>query len=314
MMTSTFDPQAETPVICATTLVTLEQAGALETALEMITEEDGTLPPVLTYYEVDDGKAWRLDIYFESEINSELLEEMKKRARFPDIQFDVSDVEQKDWVSETQKGLPPVIAGDFFVYGSHDQDQVPTDKIALLVDASQAFGTGHHETTSGCLELIAELKHQITPNTVADVGTGTGLLALACERLWHDAKIIASDIDPIAVEVAERTLRDNQTDIKTISDLNGGESGIAPLVATGLDHKAFDQIGPFDLITANILAAPLIALAEDIATITKEDGHVILSGLLLEQQKKVLAAYSAQGLEEVCRKEKGDWVALLLKK
>lgn len=297
----------ETQVFTATSVVTLDQAGAMETALEMIADEEGILPPLLTYYEIEGGKKWQLDIYFEGEIDEYLLAKIKERSLCHDVEFSLLDVEQKDWVSESQKGLAPVIAGRFFVYGSHDADKVPADKIPLLVDASQAFGTGHHETTSGCLELIDGLYGRVSPTHMLDVGTGTGLLALAAQRLWPDAKTVASDIDPIAIEVTARTLSDNQE-----AHVAPGMAGITTVVAAGLDAGVIADNGPYDLVMANILAAPLIALATEIAGATKAGGHIILSGLLVDQKEQVMAAYTAAGCRLLTSNEKGDWAALLL--
>lgn len=294
-------------IYIASATITADQAGALETAVEIICDQSGQTPPVLTYYEIDGGAAWQIDIYFEQQVDERLLAAMKRQAQCDDLVFTFKEVADKDWVVESQKGLPPIHVGRFFIHGSHDTDKIPETVIPILLDASQAFGTGHHETTFCCLELLNDLVTDLSPRTIIDVGTGTGLLALAAQKLWPEAKIVASDIDPIAIEVVKRTLADNQTPINAAD-----EQGITTVVADGMADLIVQDNAPYDLIIANILAAPLIDMAPALTDCLKKGGRLILSGLLATQQKEVLAAYSAQGQEEISRKQKGDWLALLL--
>ncbi|NAZ36750.1 50S ribosomal protein L11 methyltransferase [Rubellimicrobium sp. CFH 75288] len=214
--------------------------------------------------------------------------------------FAVSEVPDVDWVAHVRRELPPVEAGRFFLYGSHDAHRVPEDRIALLIEASVAFGTGHHGTTLGCLRALDQFAEQSSaPRAIADVGTGTAVLAMAAARLWPEARIVASDIDPVAIETARANLQ-----------ANGLEDRVETVTAAGFDHPSL--AGPFDLVLANILKGPLIDLAPAVAAACAPGGHVILSGLLREQAPAVLAAYARMGINHLAAEEIGDWATLVL--
>ncbi|RMD49000.1 MAG: methyltransferase domain-containing protein, partial [Alphaproteobacteria bacterium] len=219
--------------------------------------------------------------------------------------FAVSALPEIDWVAHVRRELAPVEAGRFVVHGSHDAERVRREaagRIALCIDAAMAFGTGHHGTTRGCLLALDRLEREgVRPARVADIGCGTAVLAMAAAHLWPQARILASDIDPVAVETARANLA-----------ANGLAGRIETLVAAGLDHPRLAAAAPFDLILANILKGPLIALAPAIAAHLAEGGVAVLSGILREQAEEVVAAYAAEGLEERARIEDGDWVTLIL--
>jgi ribosomal protein L11 methyltransferase len=200
--------------------------------------------------------------------------------------------------------LSPVDAGRFFVFGSHDADKVPQGRIALQIEATVAFGTGHHGTTLGCLLAFDKLLDQgFQPGRVADIGCGTAVLALAAARSLPDALVIASDIDEVAVEVAEANCA-----------INGLEGRVECLEAAGFDHPRLAEAAPFDLVFANILKGPLIELAPDMARNIAEDGLCILSGLLVVQADSITAAYEAEGFTLQSRNDLGEWSALVLQR
>ncbi len=225
----------------------------------------------------------------------------------------LTEVAEKDWVSESQKLLQPVDAGLFFVYGSHDAHKVPTDRINLLVEAGQAFGTGQHETTHGCLLAIGELAGELTggkaPKTALDLGCGSGLLALAMSRIWP-ITITASDIDPIATETTILNAAANKI---SVTNLSSGVAGIAALTSDGFGDKALSTAGPYDVIVANILAKPLQDMASSIVANLSQGGVLILSGLLGTQEEAVVAAYEKTGMELVKRYVRGEWNSLMLR-
>ncbi len=281
-----------------TTLTGKAKAEALGDAMERLTPE----PTGVGVFEVEDGSGlWEVGGYFTEapdEAGLALLAAMHEAKPFA-----VSELPETDWVAHVRRELAPVEAGRFFVYGSHDADKVPGDKIPLLIEAAMAFGTGHHGTTLGCLRALDHLIDTgFTGAKVADIGCGTAVLAMAAARIW-DGQFMASDIDQVAVEVAEANLKANDM---------GGQ--VTCLEAAGFDHPDLKAVAPYDLIFANILKGPLVALSPDIAANLRKDGFAILSGILNEQADDVIAVYAENGLALRRRDEIGEWTTLLLQK
>ena len=209
---------------------------------------------------------------------------------------------QNNWVLESRKGLPPLKAGPFFIHGEHDRDKRPKKGIALEIDAGMAFGTGRHETTMGCIKALLRLKRTLKPKRILDVGTGTGILAFAA---WHlfGQKVIAGDNDKDAVRGAKEN-----------AGINGLKKHVRIVMSDGYKAKVIRDNGPYDLITANILANPLIILSPDLARNLARNGRAVLSGLMNDQAKDVLAAHRKVGLELDFRLRLGQWSVLVLKK
>lgn len=217
------------------------------------------------------------------------------------VQFSVATIDPEiNWVARSLEGLAPVVAGGFYVYGSHETGPVPGGLTAMKIDAAQAFGTGHHETTTGCLEAISIILKRKKPRRMIDVGTGTGVLAIALAKRTNRT-VIASDIDPISVT----TTVDNAAQ-------NGVGKQIIALEATGVNHSAIKQNAPYDLIVANILAGPLMALAPSIGQIAGKGATVILSGILQHQARGVINAYARQGMVLSQKLQRKDWTTLIL--
>ena len=286
-----------------TTLKSQTQAEALAEALEDLTPE----PTGVGSFEIEDGSGtWEVGAYFEAApdiAGLALLAEIHEARPFA-----ISELPETDWVAHVMRELTPVIAGRFFVYGSHDADKLPANAQPLLIEAAMAFGTGHHGTTKGCLEALDRLAVQwdadgITPRAVADIGCGTAVLAMGAARIWQTTTIFASDIDRVAVDVAEANVVAN--------DLVGR---VRCIEATGLDHPELDAAAPFDLIFANILKAPLIALAPDMTDRLAPGGCVILSGILNTQADEVIEVYTQLGNSMVQRHEIGEWTTTVLQK
>ena len=207
-----------------------------------------------------------------------------------------------DWIKLSQQGLPPVRAGRFFIYGTHDEGEVPRGVIPIRIEAGLAFGTGHHETTALCLAILSDLAKRRRFANVLDLGCGTGLLAIGAAKLWR-RPVIASDIDPIAIEVTSAN-----------AQANGEGTLVHAVVADGLANPALAARAPYDLILANILAEPLTRLAPEIARSLARGGMLVLSGLLRWQENLVLSFYRTHGLilHRICRD--GSWSALMLHK
>jgi ribosomal protein L11 methyltransferase len=279
-----------------TTLSEKSRAEALGEALEGLEPS----PTGVGVFEVEDGKGlWEVGGYFlevPNDINLALL-----AAAYGAKPFIISEVPDQDWVAKVRRELPPVEAGRFFVYGSHDAEHLPSDRIGLLIEAAMAFGTGHHGTTLGCLRAFDRLLDQnYIFNNVLDLGCGTAVLAMAAARTTS-INVIASDIDSIAVEVANANIVAN--------DLINRVTCIESIGFNALD---FLNAAPFDLIFANILKGPLIDLAPEIARNLKTGGIVVLSGILIEQSAEILGIYEAQGITLLEREDIGEWVALTL--
>jgi ribosomal protein L11 methyltransferase len=212
-------------------------------------------------------------------------------------------VPNENWVTISQAALPPVIAGRFVVHGSHDAARVGRRHGALLIDAGEAFGTAHHATTQGCLEAFDKIARYMSIHRVLDLGCGSGVLAIAAARALPHATVLASDIDPVATDVARANVI-----------ANGARNRVRVVTATGLDHPVLRSAGPYDLILANILAAPLIRLAPAMRRAVPIGGVVILSGLLVTQAAEVTAAYRAQGFRIADRADIVGWSALTLQR
>lgn len=267
--------------------------------------------PVVVTREIDeDAGLWQLDAYMDARPDAALLALLQSLV--PSAAGAVPTVEQlpeEDWVTLSQQGLEPVRAGRFFVHTSSHADRVPPETVPFLIDASQAFGTGGHDTTAGCLSMIDRLARVgAAPRNIADIGTGTGLLAFAALALWPRARTIASDIDPASIFVT----RDNAAINGVPLGRGGGRLALA--VAPGTDHPAIRHRAPYDLVIANILAGPLITLSPDIASITAPGGRLILAGLIARQMDAVLAAYRAHGFRLTARGGSAEWPCLMLVK
>jgi ribosomal protein L11 methyltransferase len=250
-----------------------------------------------------DGGRWHIMVNFAEPPDEDSIRELVALAAGDDAARDIAfdTVEARDWVKATLEGLVPVRAGRFVVHGRHDRSKVPPNKIGIEIEAALAFGTGHHGTTRGCLLLLDETLKAYLPRRVLDVGTGTGVLAIAAAKALRK-KVLASDIDPLSVRVAADNAR-----------LNGAGDLVETIRATGFSAPQFSARGPFDLVLANILANPLRQMATPMARHLAPSALVILSGLLPHQASAVVAAYRARGLMLVRRLEVEGWSSLLLR-
>jgi ribosomal protein L11 methyltransferase len=281
-----------------TTLPSREPAEALAEAMENFLPE----PTGIGCFEIEDGSGrYEVGIYFEAEPDE--IELALMAAIYGAKPFAVSEVPETDWVAHVRRELQPVEAGRFFVYGGHDADRVPENCVPLLIEAAMAFGTGHHGTTKGCLMALDRLdKSGFRGRNVADIGCGTAVLALAAAAIWPDP-VIASDIDPVAVDVARAN-----------AVANGIGDRLHCVEASGFANPDLAARAPYDLIFANILKGPLIALAPDIAAHLAPGGYAILSGILNTQAQEVLRVYRERGFSMVSLDEFGEWTTLVLRR
>jgi len=281
-----------------TTLPGKAPAEALGEAMERLNPE----PTGVGVFEIeDDSGLWEVGAYFVEAPDEAGLAVLA--AAFDAKPFAISELPETDWVAKVKRELAPVEAGRFFVYGSHDADQVPENCEPLLIEAAMAFGTGHHGTTQGCLRALDRLDTEgFTGLNVADIGCGTAVLAMGAARIWPNPAL-AGDIDPVAVEVAAANVK--------VNDLDGR---VKCVVAAGFGAPELEAAAPFDLVFANILKGPLIDLAPDMASNLQEGGYAILSGILNEQADEVIAVYAQNGINLAYREEIGEWTTLTLKK
>lgn len=273
------------------------------TALDLLSarfEDDGY--PVATTEIDEDRDIWEASLYASAEQKTEIWDAMSAclAPALPGLGVRIEDLPDIDWVTHSLEGLQPVRAGRFLVHGSHDRDQVRPHDLSIEIDAGQAFGTGHHGTTSGCLEMIEQAMRRKRFHNVLDLGTGSAVLAIAVARLAR-LPVLATDIDPVAIEVARDNVRKNSC-----------TSLITLRTAGGFHADIFARTGPFDLIIANILARPLMAMAPDISRNLTGGGEVILSGILSSQRRRVLAAFVTQGITHRRTLWRNGWVTLHL--
>jgi ribosomal protein L11 methyltransferase len=270
--------------------------------VDLLTESFFEGQAAIAAFESPDGR-WDITVHFAEAPDEASIRELVGLAAGDDvaqaIAFDT--VEAKDWVKATLEELVPVRAGRFIVHGNHDRARIPPNKLGIEIEAALAFGTGHHGTTRGCLLLLDHVLKAGQPRRVLDLGTGTGVLAIAAAKALH-GKVLASDIDPPSVKVARENAR-----------LNGTGHRVQPIRATGFAAPDFAGCGPFDLVLANILANPLRQLAGPMSRHLAPSAFVILSGLLTHQAASVIAAYRARGLVPVRHLKIDGWSSLLLR-
>lgn len=265
---------------------------------------------VLTGFEVDPEQpdVWRLEAYTQGKPTTHeraALQALFDEPAPPILAEQLPDI---DWVAESQKGIDPIRAGRFRVR-TPDHDALGDPALTeFVIPAAQAFGTGQHETTAGCLEMLDIMYRQgLRPHNVADIGTGTGLLAFAALDLWPLAKAIASDIDPVCGPAVITNCKLNDVPLGT------DRGQLAMVIADGMNEPALQARAPFDLLIANILAGPLIAMAQDFAQAMAPRSSMLLAGLLETQEQAVLAAYRKAGFRLHRRMVNGDWSILWLR-
>ncbi len=250
------------------------------------------------------SEAWVVEVYFGPEPDEDVIRDLVRSVAGDEAAKALvfGRVSEKDWVAASLEGLAPVRAGRFLVHGSHDRKAPRENDIGLEIEAALAFGTGHHGTTLGCLRALDAISKRRRPMRILDVGTGTGVLAIAAARLWRRA-VAAGDIDPVSTEAAAANAR-----------LNGATPFMRPVTARGTMHPDLRGGAPYDLIFANILAKPLRLLAPQIASVAAEDADLVLSGLLARDVAGVLTAYAAQGFRLARRGDIEGWATLTLRR
>jgi ribosomal protein L11 methyltransferase len=293
-------PSTITPATHRASLAIGDEKAAKE-IVDVLTEVFFEGEVVVAAFERPDGR-WDVALHFAKVPDQAMVREQIASAMGGDIADTIAfdTVEAKDWVKASLEDLAPVPAGRFVVHGAHDRARVPQNKLGIEIEAALAFGTGHHGTTRGCLVLLDYILKAAQPRRVLDLGTGSGVLAIAAAKAH--AKVLASDIDPPSVKVARENAR-----------LNGTGHRVQAIHATGFAAPDFAGCGPFDLILANILANPLRQLAGPMSRHLAPSAFVILSGLLTHQAVSVSAAYRARGLVPVRHLKIEGWSSLLLR-
>jgi ribosomal protein L11 methyltransferase len=251
-------------------------------------------------FENETTLAWEVEVYFSDPPDEASVRDLIASAAGSEAaeRLAFETIGEKDWVKSSLEGLSLVRAGRFTVHGSHDRDRRPRNTIGIEIEAALAFGTGHHGTTRGCLLMLDAILKRRTPRHVLDVGSGTGVLAIAAARALH-RPVAAGDIDPVAVDAARENARNNAVG-----------AYLRPVVAKGVQHPGLQASRFYDLVFANILARPLMRLAPSIAAVAAPDADVVLSGLIPRDVPGVLAAYRAQGLHLVRKMELEGWATL----
>ena len=246
--------------------------------------------------EDEDHDIWRIDAFPTTQAEADGF--AAKLGTYPALKTLVEKLADDDWLAMALSGLPPVRAGRFFVYGAHDGGRAPIHTVNLRIEAGAAFGTGHHGTTVGCLIAYDALIKSRRFDRVLDVGAGTGVLAIAAARTGSRVAV-GTDIDRPSVRISRENAKLNQASARFV-------------YASGLGHRRVREAAPYDLVFANILAPPLVALAQDIKGALKPGGVAILSGLLRTQERRVFAAYRSRGFRLARRIHRDAWSALVL--
>ena len=294
-MTSTVTPSIHR----ATFAIGNEQAA--KRVVDLLTESFFEGQAAIAAFEGPGGR-WDITVHFAEAPDQSSIRELVRLAAGEEVALAVSfdTVAAKDWVKATLEEFVPVRAGRFIVHGRHDRVKIPPNKLGIEIEAALAFGTGHHGTTRGCLLLLGEVLKAWHPRRVLDLGTGTGVLAIAAAKALH-GKVLASDIDPLSVRVAADNAR-----------INGTGDLVEAIRASGFSAPQFKARGPFDLVLANILANPLRQMATPMSRHLAPHAMIILSGLLPHQTAAVTAAYRARGLVLKRRIQIEGWSSLLM--
>ena len=279
-----------------TTLQSQPPAEALGEALEAL----DPAPMGVGTFEIEDGSGtWEVAAYFTDPPDVAGLALLAEIHGARD--FAVSKLDDRDWVAQVRRELTPVEAGRFVVFGGHDAAQIGINKIGLRIEAAMAFGTGHHGTTLGCLRSLDRLrKAGFQPKKIADIGSGTGVLAMAAAKVFPSVTL-ASDIDPIATSTARANCK-----------VNGLGPRVLCLTAIGFQHAKLRAVARYDLILANILANPLKMLARDMARYTRSGSRIILSGILNRQAQSVIGVYAGHGFALEHHRRIGEWTTLTM--
>lgn len=271
-----------------------------ETVAATLSEAFWPPPEAVGLFDNQD-ESWLVEATFPSRPDEQSIIDFLIAQEVGDFSLIIEKIPNADWVSISQAGLHPVRAGRFLIHGSHDRARAHGGRWAIEIEAGQAFGTAHHGSTLGCLRAIDDLAKRNHFGRVLDIGTGAGVLAIAAARAWR-AQVIASDLDPVAQKTAEENVR-----------RNCANAYVQTITADALDHPLIRESSPYDLVIANILATPLIALAHGIARSLRRGGIVILSGITREQAGRVAAAYGAAGFTRLRQFTICDWVTLTLR-
>ncbi len=276
------------------------EAKRISDVLERAFEDDGN--PVTVYEASPDGKIWAAEILLFDVNPDEAAGIVRDRVGADAFAAPLEAEELPDinWVEKSLEGLKPVRAGRFVIHGAHDRDKVVPGAIGIEIEAALAFGTGHHGTTAGCLEEIDRLLSMREYERILDLGTGTGVLAIAA-ALKSRQQVLATDIDPVATTTALENAR-----------LNGARHLVQGFTANGMEDRRFQLYGPFDLVIANILARPLMKMAKSIGANMTRTATLVLSGLRIEDGPRILFAYGCQGFILDRRREKDGWLTLTL--
>ena len=247
----------------------------------------------------DADTVWRLEAYFEETPDITAANDLVLNCGVTET-GEVETLPDVDWVAHSLDGLGIVRCGRFVLYGVHDEEKLPEEEgdVPIRIDANQAFGTGHHPTTAGCLTLLDRFAG-FAPKSILDLGCGSAVLAIAAAKVWN-RKILASDIDPKSVEIAAAN-----------AELNNVGTHVRTITAEGFDHEEIRDAAPFDFIFANILAGPLVELAPMMSEHMKKNGRVMLAGLMAEQEKSVLSAYESAGFRQINKLDDPTWPVLL---
>jgi ribosomal protein L11 methyltransferase len=278
-----------------------QKVGALSDLLEAV----DPAPQAQSIFRDDPADGWRLDAYYDAvpAMASIVAAAKGLLPSLSEADLLLTPVPDENWVAVSQAALPPIAAGPFLVHGSHDRGCARGKRYAIEIEAGEAFGTAHHASTRGCLLAFDRLARRKSFRRVLDLGCGSGVLGIAAAKRLPAASVVATDIDPIAIDVARANAR-----------LNGVGSRLRLAVATGVDHRLLRGHRGFDLTFANILAEPLIAMAPRLSRLVAPGGSVILSGLLNSESRAVRAAYLASGLTAQAAMTLNGWAVLVLRR